>query len=89
MRKIVVAMLAITVFAGSVFAADLIEMKRGVKFNHKAHVEALKDCTKCHASADGGKIEGFGKDFAHGKGCKGCHVELKKGPTTCKECHKL
>ena len=87
MRRIFVAMLTVTVFAGSAFAADMIEMKKGVKFNHKAHVEALKDCTKCHASADGGKIEGFGKDWAH-KSCKGCHTEMKKGPTACKECHK-
>ena len=34
-----------------------------------------------------GKIEGFGKDFAH-KTCKGCHTDGKKGPTSCKECHK-
>jgi len=88
MKRIVVALSVIAVFAGSAFAADLIEMKRGVKFDHKAHAAALKDCTKCHASADGGKIEGFGKDWAH-KSCKGCHVEMKKGPTMCKECHKL
>ena len=24
----------------------------------------------------------------HEKGCKGCHAEMKKGPTGCKECHK-
>ena len=89
MKRIVIAMFAVTVFAGSAFAADVIEMKRKVTFNHKAHAEALKDCTKCHASAEGGKIEGFGKELAHAKGCKGCHVEMKKGPTMCKECHKL
>ena len=89
MKRIVLAMIAVTLFTGSTFAADLIEMKRGVKFDHKAHVAALKDCTKCHASADGGKIEGFGKELAHGKGCKGCHAEMKKGPTApCKACHK-
>lgn len=87
MKKIVVAMLALTVFAGSAFAADVIEMKKGVKFQHKAHQEALKDCKKCHEKGLG-KIEGFGKDLAHGKACKGCHAEMKKGPTGCKECHK-
>jgi hypothetical protein len=58
-----------------------------VTFNHKQHQERLKDCTKCHATATGGKIEGFGKDVAH-KTCKGCHTEMKKGPTSCKDCHK-
>ncbi|MDD2852337.1 MAG: cytochrome c3 family protein [Desulfuromonadaceae bacterium] len=85
MKKII-AVLAVLAFAGSAFAADVIEMKRGVSFKHKAHAEALKDCTKCHAKADGGKIEGFGKDFAHKK-CKECHTEMKKGPTNCKGCH--
>lgn len=86
MKRIIIATLTLAVFTGTVFAADMIEMKKGVKFNHKAHVELLKDCTKCHATATGGKIEGFGKDLAH-KSCKGCHAS-GKGPTSCKECHK-
>ncbi|MDO9068830.1 MAG: cytochrome c3 family protein [Deltaproteobacteria bacterium] len=88
MRKMIVAVLAVTVFAGSAMAADVIEMKKGVSFKHKAHSEVLNDCTKCHAKAEGGKIEGFGKDSAHKKACKECHIEMKKGPTGCKECHK-
>jgi len=87
MKKIVVAMFALVAFAGSAFAADVIEMKKGVKFNHADHKKAVGDCKKCHEKAPG-KIEGFGKDFAHKNGCKGCHVEMKKGPTSCKECHK-
>jgi len=86
MKKMIVAVLAVTVFAGSALAADVIEMKKGVSFKHKAHSEALKDCTKCHAAAEGGKIAGFGKDTAH-KTCKDCHTEMKKGPTNCKGCH--
>ena len=86
MKKMIIALLALAAFTGSAFAADVIEMKKGVKFNHKAHQEALKDCTKCHATATGGKIEGFGKDIAH-KTCKECHA-AGKGPTSCKECHK-
>ena len=85
MKKII-AVLFLVAFAGTAFGADVIEMKKGVKFNHKAHSEALKDCTKCHAAATGGKIEGFGKDLAH-KTCKECHA-AGKGPTSCKECHK-
>ena len=87
MKKILVALLAVTVFAGSAFAADVMEKKKGVTFKHKAHADAVKDCTKCHAKAEGGKIDGFGKDAAHSKSCKDCHVEMKKGPTKCKECH--
>lgn len=87
MKKMIVAVLTVTVFAGAAFAADVIEFKKGVTFNHKNHVEILKDCKKCHESAAGGKIAGFGKDTAHKKQCKECHVELKKGPTNCKGCH--
>jgi hypothetical protein len=87
MKKMLIAVLTVTAFTGSAFAADVIEMKKDVSFKHKVHAEALKDCTKCHASAAGGKIDGFGKDAAHGKSCKGCHAEMKKGPTNCKGCH--
>lgn len=89
MKHIVIALLACVAFAGSALAApDVIEMKRGVKFDHKAHQAAVAgDCKKCHAEAAGGKIPGFDKTWAH-KNCKGCHTDLKKGPTTCKECHK-
>lgn len=87
MKKTIIAIMAVTVFAGSAFASDVIEMKKGISFNHKAHAEALKDCTKCHDKAEGGKIAGFGKDLAHKQACKTCHVEMKKGPTSCKGCH--
>ena len=87
MKKVIVALIAVVAFAGTAFSADVIELKKGVKFNHKAHQEMLKDCKKCHAKAEGGKIEGFGKEWAH-KTCKGCHADGKKGPTSCKECHK-
>jgi hypothetical protein len=86
MKKVIVGLFAVIAFAAIAFGADVIEMKKDVTFNHKAHVESLKDCTKCHADAKGGKIEGFGKDYAH-KTCKGCHVEMKK-PAACADCHK-
>lgn len=87
MKKTIVALLAVTALAGTACAADVIELKKGVSFNHKKHSEALVDCKKCHESAEGGKIAGFGKDLAHKKGCKDCHSEMKKGPTNCKGCH--
>lgn len=91
MKKIsaVVAMLAVTAFAGMAFAADVVELPASngkIVFNHTKHKEDLKDCKKCH-TAGPGKIAEMGKDWAH-KTCKGCHVEMKKGPTSCKECHK-
>ncbi|NTV49600.1 MAG: cytochrome c3 family protein [Geobacteraceae bacterium] len=86
MKKIIVV-LSLVAFAGTAFAADVIEMKKGVKFAHKAHQEKVGDCKVCHEKGPG-KIEGFGKDLAHGKSCKGCHAEMKKGPVGCKDCHK-
>lgn len=83
--KTIVTLFAVVAFAGTAFGADVIELKKGVKFNHKAH-QGLAKCDKCHG-AKPGKIEGFGKEWAH-KNCKGCHAEMKKGPTSCKECHK-
>ena len=90
MKKIAIAMISVIAFAGSVCAADVMEFpaKMGkVTFNHKGHQEKVKGgCTTCHATAAGGKIEGFGKDYAH-KTCKECHAK-SGGPTKCGECHK-
>lgn len=88
----VIAILAICAFAGTVFAADVIELPASmgkVTFPHKKHQVMLKDCKKCHEHGPG-KIKELGKDWAH-KTCKGCHTEGfngKKGPTACKDCHK-
>lgn len=91
MNKIIITMVALVAFVGTAFAGDVIEFaapKMGkVTFPHKKHQEMLKDCKKCHEKASG-KIEGgFSKDWAH-KTCKGCHAAGKKGPTSCKDCHK-
>ncbi|HEX9024675.1 MAG TPA: cytochrome c7 [Geobacteraceae bacterium] len=90
MKKII-AVLAVSIFvSGVALAADVMTFpaKMGnVTFNHKGHQERLKDCKLCHASEAGGKIEGFGKDWAH-KTCKGCHQEKGAGPTKCGDCHK-
>lgn len=67
---------------------DIIELPASmgkISFPHKTHQEMF-DCTKCHVNGSG-QIAGFGKDWAH-KICKGCHSEMKKGPTSCKDCHR-
>jgi predicted CXXCH cytochrome family protein len=94
-NKIFAGIVAALVFStGVAFAADppatiTFDAKHGkVTFAHKDHQDRLKgDCTKCHATKAGGKIEGFNKDKAHGL-CKKCHETEKKGPTKCTECHK-
>ena len=92
-RLIVTLLVAAFVVAGSfsIAAADNgpAEIKfpasmGEVTFPHAMHQEKLKDCKLCHQAAPG-KIEGFGKDWAH-KTCKGCHKE-KGVSTSCKTCH--
>jgi len=89
MKKIIVALSVVVAFAGTAVAAEVMEFPATmgkITFNHKKHQEALKECKLCHEKGPG-KIEGFGKDWAH-KTCKGCHEEKKAGPTKCSECHK-
>jgi hypothetical protein len=63
-----------------------LEAKNGnVTFEHSKH-SALK-CETCHATAAGGKIEGFGKEKAHAT-CVECHKKEAKGPSKCADCHK-
>lgn len=66
-----------------------------VTFNHAAHQERASDCTTCHHQGDftscrtchNGEGEApKAKKVFHEK-CKGCHAEMKSGPTKCKECH--
>ncbi len=94
-RTIVALLIAAVAFAGTVSLASadngpaVIKMpaKMGeVTFKHAEHQKRLNgDCKACHTAAPG-KIEGFGKDWAH-KTCKDCHKE-KNGPTKCTDCHK-
>ncbi|MGA2150873.1 MAG: cytochrome c7 [Geobacteraceae bacterium] len=90
MKKIIAAVMLTLFCAVTAMAADVITLpaKNGdVTFPHKKHQDALKDCKVCHEKEPAGKIEGFGKDWAH-KTCKGCHAEKNIGPTKCGECHK-
>lgn len=59
-----------------------------VNFKHWNHQTNKKmgNCFNCHRY-EIGKIEGWGKDFAH-MVCIPCHDLNEKGPTNCKECHK-
>ena len=90
--KIVIATLVLTLVSAGIVLAEgpeniALPAKMGtVTFPHKQHQERLKDCKICHEKGSG-KIEGFGKDFAH-KTCKGCHADKGTGPTKCTECHK-
>jgi flavoprotein len=89
MKRVIASAALILLTSGIAMAADTITLpaKNGdVTFNHKMHVEKLKECKLCHEK-EPGKIEGFGKDWAH-KTCKGCHQEKSMGPTKCGECHK-
>ena len=88
-KGIIYAVAAAIIGASGAMAADVITLpaKNGdVAFPHKKHQEVLKDCKACHEKGIG-KIEGFGKEWAH-KTCKGCHETKKQGPTKCGDCHK-
>lgn len=84
---IILMVLSSISFAASPETIELPASMGKITFHHRQHQDRLKDCTMCHSTQDGGKIEGFGKDFAH-KTCKGCHQGMNKGPTSCKDCHK-
>lgn len=68
--------------------------KTAVMFPHAKH-QAKLECTKCHASSEGGKLNmeikktaGFANDF-HKKFCWPCHVEMKvPAGKSCTTCHK-
>jgi hypothetical protein len=90
MKLFVATVTAVLFTVGIAWSSDtvILPAKNGdVIFPHAKHKEIKKDCTPCHEKGKGGKIAGLGKDWAH-KTCKGCHEELKKGPTKCGDCHK-
>jgi hypothetical protein len=92
MQKIIAAIALIALIAlsaGAALAADTMTFPASmgtVTFPHKMHQQMLKNCKACHEKGPG-KIEGFGKDWAHTT-CKGCHAEKGQGPTKCTGCHK-
>ena len=89
MKRIIATTILTLATATFALAADTMTFpaKNGdVTFPHQKHQAALKDCKVCHEKGPG-KIDGFGKEWAH-KNCKGCHEEKKAGPSKCGECHK-
>ena len=70
--------------------SDVINLKTGLvplPFQHWKHQTYNgSECFHCH-KAEGGKIEGWGKEAAHGL-CIPCHDMNDKGPVECKQCHK-
>ena len=44
-----------------------------------------QSCSECHGLADEGGRPGLAKAFH--RNCKGCHLDQKKGPVLCGECH--
>jgi Pyruvate/2-oxoacid:ferredoxin oxidoreductase delta subunit len=92
MNKVIIAVAALSfIGAGMSFAEEktiVLPAKPGnVTFEHSTHKDVKNSCMACHTTAEGGKIEGFGKEKAHDV-CKGCHVQGNAGPTKCAECHK-
>jgi hypothetical protein len=92
-----VAVAAMSVVANDKGPAEItLEASMGtVTFNHAAHQERNADCTTCHHQGefttchschDGKGVAPKAKKAFHNN-CKGCHAELKSGPTKCKECH--
>ncbi|BEH08705.1 MULTISPECIES: cytochrome c3 family protein [Geobacter] len=90
MRFIPATAALLIILTGSAGAIDRITYPTrigAVVFPHKKHQDALGECRGCHEKGPG-RIDGFDKVMAHGKGCKGCHEEMRMGPTRCGDCHK-
>lgn len=58
-----------------------------VTVDHTAHLARKARCRDCHGPGPVTAIE-FTPKLAHDR-CRGCHTEIKKGPTDCKGCHVL
>ncbi|MCG6909856.1 MAG: cytochrome c family protein [Deltaproteobacteria bacterium] len=56
----------------------------GVKLEDESSEGEL--CSDCHGLEASDGMPGLMKAFH--LNCKGCHMELKKGPITCGECHR-
>lgn len=91
---------SITIDNPGLYATDKYQ---GAPFNHKKHVDTLKDCKECHHTWEKGQTvkkctDCHTKDSkidakkAFHASCRGCHRTMKKagkatGPTACTKCH--
>lgn len=84
----VMIFIVLALWASDIIATDILTFRLGVEFDHKAHqTEKVAICTVCHEERIG-KIDGFGKEWAH-RICINCH-DLRNGgrPTLCSVCHR-
>jgi hypothetical protein len=56
-----------------------------IHFDHEAHLARKLSCVSCHGPGPVRKPE-LTPASAHGS-CRACHVEQKRGPTSCRDCH--
>jgi hypothetical protein len=59
-----------------------------VTFDHKAHLARRVSCRVCHVSGPITTRVKYTPRSGH-DACRGCHVQVAKGPTDCKGCHTL
>ncbi len=57
-----------------------------VTLDHAAHLARRAPCRSCHGDGPIKKVEQLGKERGH-EVCRGCHVELDRGPIKCLGCH--
>ena len=56
----------------------------GVKLEDESSED--QKCNDCHETKSSGDIPGLRKAFH--LNCKGCHLQMRKGPVMCGQCHQ-
>lgn len=59
-----------------------------ITFDHKAHLARRVSCRVCHVSGPVTSRVKYTPRSGH-DACRGCHVQVAKGPTDCKGCHTI
>src|SRR4051794_39916869 len=57
-----------------------------IHFDHEAHLARRIACRICHGPGPVHKPE-LSPSWGH-ETCRACHVEQKRGPTSCRDCHQ-
>jgi len=73
------------IYTTSIVSVQLENKFGPVLIPHQLHVE-MYSCATCHGEGVPGKIDKTKKQF-HST-CRGCHAEIKAGPTKCGSCHQ-